>query len=202
MKAKLQAFLAKYLLLLILFTCKKRVHGIEKVKDLSQKGPLIIMLWHNRLAPLAETLRPLTSHHQFAAFVSHSRDGQILSHFCKSYPSASVISVPHDNRGQALKSLIQTLKNDSSIVLMTPDGPRGPRYKVKPGILLAAESTGAALLPFSWTSASYWELNTWDKLRIPKPFSTLHITFGDPLHISQDSQNPKKTLEDALNKIS
>lgn len=202
MKARIQAFLAKYVLLLILSTCKKRVHGLEKVTNLSQKGPLIIMLWHNRLAPLAQTLLPLCYDHQFVAFVSHSRDGQILSHFCKSYPGASVISVPHDGRGQALKTLIQTLKQDKTIILMTPDGPRGPSYKVKPGILLAAQSTGAALLPFSWTSTSYWELNTWDKLRLPKPFSTLDITFGDPLYVSSSNQEAAKQLEDALNKIS
>jgi lysophospholipid acyltransferase (LPLAT)-like uncharacterized protein len=181
MREKVIAFAAKYLIRAILKTCRIEVTGLEKVIAAAEKGPLILMLWHNRLAPLAEILYPLSARFNFAAFVSKSRDGEILSQFVLSYKGGQVIRVPHNGRDKALKVMIETLKKNEAIVMITPDGPKGPIYTLKPGVKFAAEETGAAIIPFSWDASSYFSLSSWDRFRIPKPFTRITAHFGDPL---------------------
>ena len=181
MRHKLIAYLIRMVLKGLLLTCRVKIEGLEGIREAKQTGPLIIMLWHNRLAPLAEILSPLTDKFRFAAFVSKSRDGEILSQFVLSYKGGAVIRVPHDGRDKALKVMIETLNQSDEIVLITPDGPRGPRYKMKPGVLFAAQATAAWIIPFTWESKSCFELKTWDRFRLPKPFSTIHARFGAPV---------------------
>jgi hypothetical protein len=201
MRNKLIAYLAKYLMKATLATCRISLSGREHIQQAKEEGPLILMLWHNRLAPLAEILLPLSKRYAFSAFISKSRDGDILSHFVLSYKNGQVIRVPHNAKDAALKALIDTLKQpDGPIALITPDGPRGPAYQLKPGVLFAAKEAKATLIPFTWTSSSYFELKTWDRFRFPLPFTTLHAHFGPPLKVTEQTtlEDLKKALEDPL----
>lgn len=155
--------------------------GLDQLEELAQKGPVILMLWHNRLCPLAHILYPLSSKRDFSAFVSKSKDGEILSQFVLSYKGGKVIRVAHNQKNAALKAMVETLRKNEAIVMITPDGPRGPVYKVKPGVKFAAEETGAKIIPFNWKGDKYWELKSWDGFRIPKPFSRIEAAFGEPL---------------------
>src|SRR5262249_41681403 len=83
----------------------------------------------------------------------------------------------------------------SDVIIITPDGPRGPRYIAKPGIAAAACETGAHVVPFSWTATRFWQLGTWDKMLLPKPFSTLLVTFGDPIKTASMDPQP---LQEAI----
>ena len=69
---------------------------------------------------------------------------------------------------------------------MTPDGPRGPLYKVKPGIAMAAKEAQATIIPLTWDADHFWELKTWDKLKLPKPFTCIRVVLGDPIKVDQD----------------
>ena len=139
------------------------------------------MLWHNRLALVAEALTAKANDFTYNAFISNSRDGEPLALFAKSYPNGNIIRVHHQARHQALREMIACLQQKREIILITPDGPRGPRYKIKPGITLAAKQAQAWIVPFTWEADSFWELNTWDKFRIPKPFTTIVFKWGRPL---------------------
>jgi hypothetical protein len=68
--------------------------------------------------------------------------------------------------------------------LLTPDGPRGPRYQLQPGILKLAEATGAPIVPIHVRFHSAWRLKTWDRFVIPKPFSRVEVTFAEPITMS------------------
>lgn len=175
------AYAAKYLLKAICWTCKKEYHGVEQFLDVAKSNPCIVMLWHNRLALAAEAFTKKANNLSYNAFISNSRDGQPLAIFAESYPNCNTIRVHHQARHQALREMISRLENNNEIVLITPDGPRGPRYKVKPGIGLAAKQTKAWIIPFTWECSSFWELKTWDKFRIPKPFSKIIFTWGKPI---------------------
>src|SRR5439155_5019009 len=62
------------------------------------------------------------------------------------------------------------------ITLITPDGPRGPRHKIKPGVIFSAQKVQASIIAYHWTGSRYWTLGSWDRLRIPKPFSKVYVT--------------------------
>lgn len=176
----------------ILATCRVKISGLEHIEKAKKEGPLIIMLWHNQLAPLAEILLPLSKKFPFSAFISKSRDGEILSQFVLSYKNGFVIRVPHDGRDKALKILIETLqKENSPVALITPDGPRGPRYVLKPGALFAAKEVGAQIISFAWKANRFYAFKTWDAFRLPLPFTTLEAKFSPPLKATEAT-----TLED------
>lgn len=196
MKARLIAYGIQSLLKMLLLTCRFRIKGEEHLVKASSQGPCMIALWHNRLALIGPALIKLKLPFIFTAFVSNSRDGDILAAYTESYPNGRTIRVPHNAKEAALKSMIYRLRSRREILLITPDGPRGPIYIPKPGIVLAAQEAHATIIPFNWTASSYWEFSSWDRFRLPKPFSTIDATFGLPVTVEE--QTPMK---DALCQI-
>ncbi len=175
------AYGAKYLLKLIAFTCKKKYVGADSFIATAKEHPCIVMLWHNRLALVPEAFTKKANGFNYSAFISNSRDGDPLAILAKSYPNGNAIRVHHQSRHQALREMITRLEKSREIILFTPDGPRGPRYKVKPGMAMAAKQANAWVVPFSWDAETFWELKTWDGFRIPKPFTTITFTWGTPI---------------------
>jgi len=172
------ARIGKSLLRLLCLTCRFEVQGLENFHAAANGKPCIIALWHNRLVITSEILERFGALFNYAIFVSKSRDGKILSIIADSYPEARSILVPHNARAQALKEAVRALKRKNTILLWTPDGPRGPRYQAKAGIIFAAKEASASIVPMTWASSAFWQLKTWDQMLIPKPFSKISVYFG------------------------
>lgn len=192
-KARFISGLLHWFLEAVLLTCRVRVTGQENLLQAFKKGPTLIYLWHNRLTLIGTLALKAFPTLRFCSFVSNSKDGDILAAYSMSFRRGSTIRVPHDSKDRALKMLINRLKLKKDVPIVTPDGPKGPKYEVKPGIVLAAKETGAALIPFTWRAKSYFQLGTWDKLRIPKPFSTIEAEFGPAVYLDSDKDVEEET---------
>lgn len=194
---KVQAFfIAKFikaLLHILMRTCHITLDGLDKFITLAEKEKCILMLWHNRMSPLLFILGKYTPKINYAALISGSRDGDILSNIIESHKNGHTIRVPHLGRYQALRTFIQYIEERKQVMVITPDGPRGPCYEIKPGIAVAALETQAYIIPINWEAKSFWEFKSWDKLRLPKPFTTLHLTFGEPVRFDA---MPQPSLEE------
>jgi lysophospholipid acyltransferase (LPLAT)-like uncharacterized protein len=175
------AYSAKAAMRLIMRTCRVEIQGLDKFVAAAQQHPCILMLWHNRLVVISEVLNAFAPQFIYTAFISKSRDGEPLALLAQSYKSGRALRVPHNGRHRALNQMIDRLKIKREIMLITPDGPRGPRYEIKPGIVMAARESAAKVIPFSWNGSRVWTLNTWDGMLVPKPFSTIKVTFGESL---------------------
>lgn len=189
--------LIKQLMQLLVYTCRIRMEGAALFCQTAATKKCMLLLWHNRLAIVPMLLRRYAPSVNFAALISASRDGDILSTIVHSYRQGRTIRVAHHTRHEALRQLIREVAGQQSVVIVTPDGPRGPRYALKPGVALAALETGAELFALNWEVDKYWELKTWDKLRIPKPFSTIRASFSKPLRLEKalgHSMETAKTL--------
>ena len=81
----------------------------------------------------------------------------------------------------ALRELTSILEKGEDVAL-TPDGPRGPKYRISPGIIKLSQLTGVPVMPIHIQYSSFWELKSWDAFRIPKPFSRVTVIFG-PLYL-------------------
>ncbi len=194
------AYLLRFVLETILLTCKIRIKGGDFVQKAFKESPTLIVLWHNRLTLIGTMALRAVPNIPFSAFVSSSKDGEILAQYTMSYKRGRTIRVPHDAKDKAFKMLLTRLKMKKEIPIITPDGPKGPCYVVKPGAALAAKEADAYIIPFTWRAKSYWELKSWDKLRIPKPFSTIEAEFGTPFKLSQESsvEEDNTRLQNAL----
>ncbi|KIC73808.1 Uncharacterized protein DB41_IY00040 [Neochlamydia sp. TUME1] len=194
------AYAGKAFLKLLLMTCRIQLEGLEEFCKHAKQGNCILMLWHNRLMLVATIFQSYTPQFNYTAFISQSRDGEPLALFANSFKNGRTIRVKHNAKHEALKEMINRLKNSLDIVLITPDGPRGPRYQVKPGLALAAKQTAATVFPFSWSASRLWQLKSWDKMMLPQPFSKICMTIGSPIsypaHINLDHYS--HMLENAL----
>lgn len=184
----LVAYSAKIAVRLLLRTCRFEVHGLDQFSSTAATSPCIVMLWHNRLVIVAEILHRFAPQFVYTAVISNSRDGKPLSLMALSYKAGRVLRVPHNAKRRALNQIIHHLKNQREVILITPDGPRGPCYVVKPGVVVAARETAAKVIPFSWESNRCWQLKTWDRMIIPKPFSTIRVVFGESLEVPKEKQ--------------
>lgn len=175
------------------------VEGIENFLNSASQRSCILMFWHNRLIAVAEVLESHAPDFIYVAFVSKSRDGEIVAAFTKSYKAGRTIRVPHNRREGALKSMVSHLKSTNDIIMITPDGPKGPPGEVKPGVLFAAQESGAPIIPFSWQATRFWTLPTWDGLMIPKPFTKITVKFGLPIVPQSGTQTDH--LKEALQQL-
>ena len=79
-------------------------------------------------------------------------------------------------------------------VCLTPDGPRGPRYKIQPGFIKLAEATGAPIVPIHVRFSSAWRLKTWDRFVIPKPFSRVEVIFDQAITLPATAAENQPTV--------
>lgn len=163
-------------------------------------GNFCIAMWHNRI--LGMSLFHNKCRSNTVALASRSKDGQVISDFIRHFGIKNVRgSSNKEGRSKggaaALIQCINALKEGHNICF-TVDGPRGPKYKVQPGVIKASQKSGAKILPIIFNLNSYWEIKSWDRLQIPKPFSKLEVIIADPIEIDKaaDEEQLKKCHED------
>jgi lysophospholipid acyltransferase (LPLAT)-like uncharacterized protein len=139
-----------------------------------QGRPTIFVLWHNRVFIAADLARRFRGGHPMCGLVSASRDGGWLSAF---YASSGVKPVRGSSSRlgrEGANALVDELRGGSDAGI-TPDGPRGPVYAMKPGALILARRSGARLVLVGVDFASSWRLPSWDGFHLPRPFSRFHL---------------------------
>lgn len=160
-----------------------RAWGMSLRFDLSEEDrrsymkndvPVAIVLWHNRLFLSAEIVRRFRVGRPAYALVSASQDGAWLTAFFSLAGLRTVRGSSSRLGREAASALVDTLRAGHDIGI-TPDGPRGPRYEVKPGVVIVARRTRAPLLLVGAEFESAWQLRSWDRFYVPKPFSRVRM---------------------------
>lgn len=195
-------YVLKGVLRLLLTTCRFEIIGLSQFLEKASGGRVILALWHNRLLILPEILHKNVPQGIFRAVISNSRDGELLAILAKSYRQGRTLRVPHNSRQKALQEIISYLRHSQEVLVITPDGPRGPSNKLKPGVSVAARASSACVVPFTWTASRFWQLKTWDRLLIPKPFSKIKVVFSEPLIFQKNKcEEDSDMLEQALSQL-
>ncbi len=88
-----------------------------------------------------------------------------------------------------------------------PDGPRGPREVLKPGVIVLARLSGAPIVPIAVGASREWRLRSWDEFRIPRPFARCVVRFGEPIRVARAAgraaeEAARKEVEAALRGLS
>jgi lysophospholipid acyltransferase (LPLAT)-like uncharacterized protein len=137
--------------------------------------------WHSHLLPLAFYFRNSGK----TAVISRSRDGVRAAAVAKAWGHTVIHGSSSSGGASALRVCIRELRRGANIVI-TPDGPRGPRETVKKGVAQIALISGARVVPVSVIPARAWRLNSWDRFLVPKPFTRVVIRLGDPIEPGTD----------------
>lgn len=136
--------------------------------------PVAFVLWHNRLFITAEIFRRYRKGRPLYALISPSKDGAWLDEFFKLCGINAVRGSSHKLGREAVGVLVDTLKAGHDIGI-TPDGPRGPIYEFKAGGLIVARRARAPMLLLGADYESSWQLPSWDRFHIPRPFSRIRV---------------------------
>lgn len=188
------------LIYLIGKTTKFTVIGEENYKKI--KGPVIFTFWHNRIFLSVYYYRYVLKRKNICVLASPSRDGEILTRTLNKLGFLLARGSTRHYSKSALTTMIESFEKgfDGAIV---PDGPQGPKYKVKEGVIRIAGKTGLPLIPVAYNTSRNKILSTWDSFIFPLPFSRAVLIYGEPLTISSDlsDEESKNLLEKRLNEI-
>ncbi len=163
-----------------------RIHVIheERWRVLYQaRRPHVFLLWHEALLPLLWQHR----NQGVAIVVSEARDGQYLSDLAATLGYGAVRGSSTRGGARALLGAVRELQAGGSVAF-TPDGPRGPRRELKPGVVAAAQRGGGVIVPIHAEADRAWRLHSWDSFMIPKPLARVRITYGKPFEVPGGEQ--------------
>jgi lysophospholipid acyltransferase (LPLAT)-like uncharacterized protein len=154
----------------------------EELFERWQRERVILAFWHNRvvLMPLATNGQPV------CILNSRSRDGEIATRALRRWGVESVRGSASRGGTAGFLQLVRAYREGFHLAVV-PDGPRGPRYQVKPGVIRLAKATGAPVFPVTYSASRFVQLRSWDRLLIPLPFARARYYVGAPLAIPREA---------------
>jgi lysophospholipid acyltransferase (LPLAT)-like uncharacterized protein len=161
-------------------------------------GPAVYALWHRQEVLFIYLHRGKG----ICGLVSKSRDGEYMARILRRFGFTLVRGSTTSGGLMALRGLIKAAREGYSIAI-TPDGPRGPIFKVQPGIVYLAQKAGVPVIPVACALSRKKILRSWDKYQFPLPFGRIEAVYGKPLHIAGTDDVAAKTaeLENLLNEL-
>ena len=173
------SFLLRLYLNLILITCKFKVHGEKNLNNaLESSHPLMLCCWHERLVFLMCYFKSWKN--RLWVLSSQHRDSEILAYILKSWNFNLIKGSSTRGWFGAIKEISKLFESKNAVVAITNDGPKGPPLAAKPGTLKIGLKKEATIMAMSAISTRFWTINTWDQLKLPKPFSVIHVVFCTP----------------------
>lgn len=191
---------------LVFSTSKKIFINQEVVMEAAKnKKPILISCWHNRLMMMPFiTHKPKKTYRgfNFMTLASRHGDGQFVGKVMEKFGMISILGSTKAGRKSSrgidfssMRQILDGLKKGFALGI-TPDGPRGPNQQINGELVNIARISGGGILPTSYSSSRFKQLNTWDKFKIPLPFSSLCFYFDDKaIHV------PRNADENELERI-
>ncbi len=183
-------------------TCRLSTSNLKAIEKREAVGRNIFAFWHGRmLYPIYYYTRTIRTT-KAAILISQSNDGDYGEALVRRLNGTCIRGSSSRGGLKALHDLSNLLAKEYNLAL-TPDGPRGPAFHAQVGILKLAQYSQATIIPTSYNASRKMTLKSWDRFIIPLPFCRVHLAFGDPMTIPQESNKKKveafrQSLEDVL----
>jgi lysophospholipid acyltransferase (LPLAT)-like uncharacterized protein len=159
-----------------------RVEGVEHLDAALARAPsLVPCYWHQHQLYCSKFLLE-EARLRVGWLISPSVDGELGAMIVRRAGAAVIRGSSTHTGARALRDYYQALVRDNVSPIITPDGPRGPRFKFKPGALLLSQMSGRPILPMAYAASRAWRIK-WDKFVIPMPFSRIVIAIGPPCYV-------------------
>ncbi|MEA3522460.1 MAG: lysophospholipid acyltransferase family protein [Campylobacterota bacterium] len=173
----------------IYLTCKKNFHITKGIDE----NPVIFAFWHGDLLMQPYLYYQFRKTPKASVLISDHFDGQIIAKIMVYFNLGTIYGSSNRSAVRVLMQGIRSLKDGYDIGI-TPDGPKGPRHEVSDGVVAMAHKSKAKVVVFSCVASDYWQLNSWDKFTIAKPFSTLDFYASEPFDLSDVDIEDAKVL--------
>lgn len=182
-----------------------RTWRIERVGDAGQgaartpgAGPCLFVFWHARMLPLIFAHRGRGG----AVLISRSRDGELVAGIVERLGFVTARGSSTRGGGEGVQELLRWGAEGRELGV-TPDGPLGPPEEVKPGLVTLASRCGCPVIPLATAARAACVFPSWDRFRVPLPFSRVVIGYGEPIQVppgldEQETESWRRRLEEIL----
>ena len=144
----------------------------------------ILGIWHNNIIYMIFPLRVFG----LTVLASRSRDGTNIARVGRVFGIRTAWGSTSKGAMGGVREMLRLLRSGRNVTIM-PDGPRGPRYVLQPGVTALAQRAGVPIVPLAWSGRRMIEFNSWDRMKLPLPFSRIIIYVGNPIHIAPDEKD-------------
>ncbi|HEX6978264.1 MAG TPA: lysophospholipid acyltransferase family protein [Alphaproteobacteria bacterium] len=197
------AWLAAQYIRLVFATSTWTMIGAEHAARLQAAGkPLIGCFWHGRMLMMPKIWTYPAPMHML---ISNHADGRLIARVIAHLGIRTIVGSSSRGGAAALRAMTQALAR-GGCVSVTPDGPRGPRMRAAPGVVMAAKLSGAAIVPVSYSSSRALTLSSWDRFLVALPFGRGVFIWGEPVEVAADAdaaaiEAARATIEARLNQL-
>jgi hypothetical protein len=178
---RLAALLAYAIIEAVWRTSRLRFSGLDRLHALlREQGAVVPVFWHQHLLICARFIADRRAGLKTGFMISPSVDGQAPTMLAGLYRAHVVRGSGSYTGMRAVRGVYQAIVKEGISPGITPDGPRGPRFKFKPGAIFTAQISRKAVVPIAFAAKPAWILKTWDKFVIPPPFAKIVVAIGEP----------------------
>ena len=162
----------------------------EKARKEIQSGECLVAFWHSRMLMVSYVYKGRGG----AILVSRSNDGEMMAQVLQRQGHFPIRGSTSRSGVRALSQLIKTVKEKHCAGVIVPDGPRGPRFRVQPGIIALAQKTGYPIVPISCSAKRLKVFPSWDRFILPYPFNEGRVIYGDPIQVPSELNRDTREL--------
>ena len=186
--------LAYGLMRLLYATCTKRFH----LPSEHAPSPCLVAFWHGEILMNPFLYRKFMPDVPSALMISEHFDGELIARTASFFGFKFI-------RGSSSKGAIRALKesfkaiDQGLTVAITPDGPRGPRHSIADGIVAIAQKKNLPIVVYRYKASRFWEMKSWDRFVVPKPFSRLDFYASEPFYVTGlEREEAKQKIKERL----
>lgn len=150
------------------YTSPKNFH----IQGVITQEQCIVVCWHGELLLSPQAYRHFHKNQAASGIISKHFDGEMIARILMYFSITPLRGSTSKGAKQVLLEAFRTLKKGEDL-LVTPDGPRGPRHSIGDGAIALAHKVKAPVLIVNYIPQRYWRLKSWDQFVIPKPFSSI-----------------------------
>ena len=208
MIAKISGYFLYLFSQLVYHTCRFYIVGFDDIDPAEFQGKSVIFTsWHGMTMMVAALIKKKLDLTTYIGIMPDDYRGAALGEFGRHLGvDAIAMNLDSDSTmsiGRRLIELIRRIKSGNNMILH-PDGPAGPAYKIKPGLTFIAQKTGAKIIPLGCYCRNAYHIHRWDRYTLPLPFSKVHIQIGSIISVPEDLRDLgelNRSLEDTLNRL-
>lgn len=178
------------------WTVRYQVLGLEHPRQLWSEGRFVILsFWHDQLLMMANAYHGPKA----KILISASKDGELIAKTMAYFGQEAVRGSSHRGGRAAFRELVALAREPVDLVI-TPDGPRGPRHQIKEGVVQLARITGRGVVPYTFQCSRGYRFASWDRFLFPYPLSRGVFVYGPPLFFAdgEDAETFRLRLDAAM----
>ena len=186
MKTKLKAFLlsllGRWIFQLLFFLNKVSITGEENLLKLIKSGkPIMLCVWHGRLLFPSWYIRHHTTLHIIS---SRHADSELLAHILRRWGYGLIRGSTNKGGMSVIREMTKIFSN-GGMIAVTNDGPKGPARIAKSGSIGLAIKNNVKIITVTGSATKYWQVKSWDRFMLPKPFGKIQIVVSAPIEITE-----------------